>query len=85
MRNEAPSRSLVRRANQVKTLALLLGAVGVFVTALGILGAALPLVYETDPVLRTVRLWLQPGAGGWRRPAGDRNRAGDSRLHLENR
>ena len=49
MRNEAPSRSLVRRANQVKTLSLLLGAVGVFVTALGILGAALPLVYVTDP------------------------------------
>ena len=49
MRNEAPSRSLVRRANQVKTLALLLAAVGVFVTALGILGDALPLVYETDP------------------------------------
>jgi hypothetical protein len=49
MRNEAPSRSLVRRANQVKTLALLLGAVGVFVTALGVLGAALPLVYTTDP------------------------------------
>ncbi|MBI1259593.1 MAG: hypothetical protein GC204_19160 [Chloroflexi bacterium] len=49
MRNEAPSRSLVRRANQVKTLALLVGAVGVFVTAIGILGAALPLVYETDP------------------------------------
>src|SRR5579871_91203 len=49
MRNEAPSRSLVRRANQVKTLALLVGAVGVFVTAVGILGAALPLVYTTDP------------------------------------
>ena len=49
MRNEAPSRSLVRRANQVKTLALLLGAVGVFVTALGVLGAAVPLVYTTDP------------------------------------
>ncbi len=49
MRNEAPSRSLVRRANQVKTLALLLAAVGVFVTALGILGAALPLVGIADP------------------------------------
>jgi hypothetical protein len=49
MRNEAPSRSLSRRSNQVKTLALLLAAVGVFVTALGVLGAALPLVYETDP------------------------------------
>ena len=49
MRNEAPSRSLVRRANQVKTLALLLAAVGIFVTALGILGAAVPLVYEKDP------------------------------------
>jgi hypothetical protein len=49
MRNEAPSRSLVRRANQVKTLALLVGAVGVFITALGVLGAALPLVYSTDP------------------------------------
>src|SRR5215467_8295019 len=49
MRNEAPSRSLVRRANQVKTLALLVGAIGVFVTAVGVLGAALPLVYTTDP------------------------------------
>ncbi len=49
MRNEAPSRSLVRRANQVKTLALLVGAIGVFVTAIGVLGAALPLVYVTDP------------------------------------
>jgi hypothetical protein len=49
MRNEAPSRSLVRRANQVKTLALLLGAVGVFVTAAGIFLAAIPLDYPTSP------------------------------------
>src|SRR5215213_10541108 len=43
MRNEAPSRSLVRRANQVKTLALLVGAVAIFVGAVGILLAAIPL------------------------------------------
>ncbi len=49
MRNEAPSRSLVRRANQVKTLALLLGAVGIFVTALGVFLAAIPLDYPTSP------------------------------------
>jgi hypothetical protein len=43
MRNEAPSRSLVRRANQVKTLALLVGAVAIFVGAVGIFLAAIPL------------------------------------------
>ncbi len=48
MRNEAPSRSLVRRANQVKTLALLVGAVGVFVTAVGVFLAAIPLDYPTS-------------------------------------
>ncbi len=45
MRNVAPSRSLVRRANQVKTLALLVLAVGVFVTAVGVFLSAVPLVY----------------------------------------
>ncbi|MEP7290764.1 MAG: hypothetical protein ABI835_03225 [Chloroflexota bacterium] len=49
MRNVAPSRSLVRRANQVKTLALLLGAVGVFLTAVGIFLGAIPLDYPTSP------------------------------------
>ncbi len=49
MRNEAPSRSLVRRANQVKTLALLVGAVGVFVTAVGVFLSAIPLIYPADP------------------------------------
>jgi hypothetical protein len=53
MRNEAPSRSLIRRARQVLTLALLIGAIGIFVTALGILGAALPLIYVTDPAYQT--------------------------------
>jgi len=49
MRNEAPSRSLVRRANQVKTLALLIAAVGVFVTAVGALLAAIPFDYVGSP------------------------------------
>lgn len=49
MRNVAPSRSLVRRANQVKTLALLVAAVGVFVLAVGIFLAAIPLDYKTSP------------------------------------
>ncbi len=49
MRNEAPSRSLVRRANQVKTLALLVGAVGIFVTAVGVVLAAIPFVYPASP------------------------------------
>jgi hypothetical protein len=49
MRNEAPSRSLVRRANQVKTIALLVAAVGVFLTAAGVFLAAIPLDYATSP------------------------------------
>jgi hypothetical protein len=49
MRNEAPSRSLVRRANQVKTIALLVGAVGVFVSAVGVLLAAVPLDNSASP------------------------------------
>ncbi len=55
MRNVAPSRSLVRRANQVKTLALLLGALGVFLTAVGILLAAVPL---DSPTSHTYGLYL---------------------------
>lgn len=49
MRNEAPSRSLVRRANQVKTLALLVGAVAIFIGAVGILLAAIPLDNPASP------------------------------------
>lgn len=53
MHNVAPSRSLVRRANQVKTLALLVGAVGIFVTAFGILLSAIPFVGVTTPEYNT--------------------------------
>lgn len=53
MRNVAPSNSLVRRANQVKTLALLIGAVGVFVTAIGVLMTVIPLVSVTTPEYST--------------------------------
>jgi hypothetical protein len=49
MRNVAPSRSLVRRANQVKTLALLVAAIGVFVTTVGIFLAALPFEIPASP------------------------------------
>jgi hypothetical protein len=49
MRNEAPSRSLVRRANQVKTLALLVGALGVFAVALGVFLSVIPLIGPTSP------------------------------------
>lgn len=48
MRNEAPSRSLVRRANQVKTLALLVGALGVFAVAVGVFLGVIPLDYPTS-------------------------------------
>src|SRR5690606_5149399 len=49
MQNVAPSNSLVRRANQVKTIALLVAAVGIFVTAVGILLSVIPLVSVTAP------------------------------------
>ena len=49
MKNVAPSRSLVRRANQVKTLALLVAAIGVFVTALGVFLSTIPLVSVISP------------------------------------
>lgn len=49
MRNVAPSRSLVRRANQWKSLAFLVGAVGAFVTAVGVLMNVVPLVGSNDP------------------------------------
>ncbi len=49
MRNEAPSRSLVRRANQVKTLALLVGALGVFLTAVGVFLGVIPLDNAASP------------------------------------
>lgn len=49
MRNVAPSRSLVRRANQVKTLALLVGAGGIFALAVGIFLAAIPLYGPASP------------------------------------
>lgn len=49
MRNVAPSRSLVRRANQVKTLALVVGAGGVFAGAVGIFLAGIPLIYPASP------------------------------------
>ncbi len=53
MRNVAPSNSLVRRANQVKTLALLIGAIGVFVTAIGVLLSVIPLVSVSAPEYAT--------------------------------
>lgn len=49
MRNVAPSRSLVRRANQVKTLAFVVAAAGVFALALGIFLNVVPLVTPTNP------------------------------------
>lgn len=49
MRNVAPSRSLVRRANQWKSLAFLVGAVGAFLTAVGVLLSVVPLVGVNDP------------------------------------
>jgi len=49
MRNVAPSRSLVRRANQVKTLAFVIGAAGIFAFALGILFNVVPLVAVENP------------------------------------
>jgi hypothetical protein len=49
MRNVAPSRSLVRRANQVKTLAFVVGAAGIFALAVGILFNAVPLVAVENP------------------------------------
>lgn len=49
MRNVAPSRSLVRRANQAKTLAFVLGAAGVFALALGLFFSAVPLVTDANP------------------------------------
>lgn len=49
MRNVAPSRSLVRRANQWKSLAFLVGALGAFLTAVGILLNVVQLVGVTDP------------------------------------
>jgi hypothetical protein len=49
MRNVAPSRSLVRRANQFKSLAFLVGAVGAFLTAVGVLMNVVPLVGANDP------------------------------------
>jgi hypothetical protein len=53
MRNVAPSRSLVRRANQVKTLALLFGAIGVFLGAAGIFLAVIPFDTPTSPTWGT--------------------------------
>lgn len=49
MRNVAPTRSLDRRANQWKSFAFLVGTLGAFVTAIGILMNAIPLVGLTDP------------------------------------
>ncbi|NDJ62689.1 MAG: hypothetical protein GYB67_16320 [Chloroflexi bacterium] len=49
MRNVAPSRSLVRRANQLKSLAFLVGAVGVFALALGLFMNAVPIVVPSAP------------------------------------
>ena len=86
MRNVAPSRSLVRRANQVKTLALLVGAVGIFVTAIGVFLAAIPLVYRHLSVLWSLRRSIYNLALVVGDRAADRGaRAGDSRLHLEDR
>ncbi len=85
MRNVAPSNSLVRRANQVKTLALLIGAIGVFVTAVGVLLAVIPLVSVSAPEYATYSLISDLALVVGRRPVGDRRRAGDPRLHVEDR
>jgi hypothetical protein len=65
MRNVAPSRSLVRRANQVKTLSFMLGAAGIFVLALGIFLNVVPLVAPANPGhgLYTIVHNLAIGAG----------------------
>lgn len=49
MRNVAPSRSLVRRANQWKTIGVLVVAFGAFVLAVGILLYAIDLVVPGNP------------------------------------
>lgn len=50
MRNVAPSRSLVRRANALKTLAFFVGAVGAFVTAISTLLFVITLVPASGSV-----------------------------------
>lgn len=49
MRNVAPTRSLVRRANQLKTLAFVILAIGIFVTVVGVALNIVKLVSVTSP------------------------------------
>ncbi|MCA9903189.1 MAG: hypothetical protein KC547_04975, partial [Anaerolineae bacterium] len=46
MHNVAPSRALARRSRQLLALALVIGALGAFIVALGILMIMIPLVAE---------------------------------------
>ncbi len=62
MRNIAPVRALTRRSNQIKTLALVVAAIGVFVTAVGLFLRVVEFVVPANPnyglydLLRTVTL-----------------------------
>jgi hypothetical protein len=49
MRNVAPSRALVRRANDLKSLAFVVATLGVFIIAVGVLLTAIPFAAPTSP------------------------------------
>ncbi len=49
MQNTAPTKALTRRANRWKTLAFVVGSLGFFIAALGVLLFAIPLAPPTSP------------------------------------